>query len=160
MDRSSVNDDWALRAAVMQDVSWLHLVWKRHLERALRPHGIGLKQAFLLHHLVSHPATTPSQVARLLFCDRPTATSLLQTMVRRGWIRLVQHPEDGRSKVVQATPSGRKLVSRLPREASRDVPQMVDPLASLAADERRVLAALVSRMRLHLTPLHASMDDG
>jgi DNA-binding MarR family transcriptional regulator len=151
-------DQWSQRARAMGDISWLHLVWKRHLERGLKAHGISLKQAFVLSQLMADPLMTPSRLATLLFCDRPTATSLVKTLVRRGWVRLAAHASDGRSKVVQLTPLGRRKLASLPATASREVAQAIDPLEPLSAVERQQLLDSLSRMKAHLEPFNRQTE--
>jgi DNA-binding MarR family transcriptional regulator len=152
-------DNWEVRARVMEDISWLHLAWKRYLERGLKEHGVSMKQAYLLYRVANEPITTPSLVARWLFCDRPTATVAVKTMIKRGWLRLMANPADGRSKTIVLTPSGKSKLKSLPANASRDQPQSIDPLQHLTQPERSQLRDLLSRVRKELEPVNATLDE-
>ena len=142
--------DWQRQARVMELCSRAHLLWKRYLERELQAHGVSIKQVYLLHRLAEAGSLGPAEIADELFCDRPTATSLLDTLQRRGWIARESDPADGRRRRVVLTAASRRKRRSLPATASRAVPQDVDPLAPLstraAADLERALDRLVRHL--------------
>ena len=130
----------------MRAASLIHLTWKRHLEAKLLPHGISLKQATLLRMIALQQFVYPAAVAEVFFCDRPTATSLIDTLARRGWVEREADPQDGRKVRVVLTATGRKKMESLPPEANRDHPQDEDPLGCFTADERQILVSLLDRL--------------
>ena len=81
---------------VMTLIARIHLTWKRHLQRALVGEDVTLKQYHLLVQLDERGYLRPAQVAEELFSDRPTASVMLRTMEKRGWISRTRDPDDGR----------------------------------------------------------------
>ena len=51
-------------------------------------------------------------VAELLAMDRTTLTAALKPLERRGLVKLLPHPQDGRSKVLKLTTNGRQLLAK------------------------------------------------
>jgi DNA-binding MarR family transcriptional regulator len=142
---------WTLQSSILRRCSWIHLAWRRYLEGHLKEHGVSMKHAFVLRYLEEHPDAAPSALAAELFSDRPTTTSLLDTMQRRGWVERRPDPEDGRRLRLRLTAAGRAKVKSLPPAASRAVPQELDPLAPLSEAERKTLESLLERVERHLT---------
>jgi DNA-binding MarR family transcriptional regulator len=132
--------------AVMARVSRLHLGWKRWVQRQLQPYGVGPKQLYVLRQLAERGSLLPSQVAELVYADRPTVSAILRTMERAGWVATRPSPEDGRRRVIVLRAAGRALLARIPPERYRAGATAVDPEACLDPDERRALHALLGRM--------------
>lgn len=137
---------------VMDLVSRTHLRFKRRVARGLLPHGIAPKQIHVLRRLEESGGLSPSQVAELVFADRPTATSLLNTLERAGWVRRRAHPEDGRQVLVEITAQGRRKLASVPVELWRSGRTAVDPEASLSPSERKQLVRLLEK-------LNAALDE-
>lgn len=49
-------------------------------------------------------------VAELLAIDRTTLTAALKPLERRGLVKVIPHPRDGRSRVLKLTAKGRQLL--------------------------------------------------
>lgn len=132
--------------AVIARVSRLHLGWKRWVQRQLLPYGVSPKQLYVLRQLAERGSLLPSQVAELVFADRPTVSTMLRTMERAGWIATKPSPDDGRRRVIVLRAAGRELLARIPPERYRSGATAIDPEACLDAEERRLLHALLGRM--------------
>lgn len=132
--------------AVMARVSRLHLSWKRRVQKNLLPWGITPKQIYLLKVLSKRGGLRPSEVADLTFSDRPTATSVAATMAKAGWIRTERDPDDGRGKILRLTEGGAALLASIPRRLWAAGEAEGEPESVLAAEERRVLYALLGKM--------------
>lgn len=141
---------WRPRAQVMEAASIIHLTWKRYLEAKLLPHGVSMKQAALLGMIRAEGFIHPAAVAEAFFCDRPTATSLIDTLMRRGWVERAKDPQDGRKVRVVLTDAGRVKLASLPADASRNHPQAEDPLGCFTAEERSTLVDLLDRLADHV----------
>lgn len=105
-----------------------------HSVRAAK-YGITLKQLFVLGYLARHGETTPSRIAELLFCDRPTASVILANCAKHGWISKTRDPVDGRSYVIRAEEAGLDLVRRV--EGDGALEGAPDPLDFLDVESRR-----------------------
>ena len=88
----------------------IHLTWSRQLQKQLLPHGLTLKQLHVLQELVRNEFLFPSQIARMLFCDRPTASVVIRNLQKNGWIEKERDPENGRRFRIVITAGGRKKV--------------------------------------------------
>jgi DNA-binding MarR family transcriptional regulator len=126
------------------------LTWRRALARRLVPYGITLKQAFVLGRLEKQDYLLPSQIARLLFCDRPTATVIVRNMARKGWVERQQDEEDRRQKRVLLTAEGRAKLEEVRAHVWRPVRASFDPLGCFDEAERRELDRLLAKLGKHL----------
>ena len=84
----------------------------RRFDEAFRPFGITNGQFSLLMSL-NRPEPPPmGPVAELLAMDRTTLTAALKPLERRGLVKVLPHPSDGRSRVLKLTAKGRQLLAR------------------------------------------------
>lgn len=51
-------------------------------------------------------------VAEVLAMDRTTLTAALKPLQRRGMVKVLPHPQDGRSRVLKLTAKGRNTLER------------------------------------------------
>ncbi|MBI5547837.1 MAG: MarR family transcriptional regulator [Deltaproteobacteria bacterium] len=130
----------------MELVSRAHLKWKRRIAHDLSPHGINPKQIYLLRKLVESRSLAPSEIAELIFADRPTATSMLGTMERAGWITRRRDPSNGKRVLVEITSAGRKKLASVPLRLWRTGRTTVDPEAGLSVIERAEAMRLLEKL--------------
>lgn len=84
----------------------------RRFDEAFRPFGLTNGQFSLLMSL-NRPEPPPmGPVADLLAMDRTTLTAALKPLERRGLVKVLPHPHDGRSRVLKLTGKGRQLLAR------------------------------------------------
>lgn len=84
----------------------------RQFDQAFQPFGITNGQFSLLMSL-NRPEPPPmGPVAELLAMDRTTLTAALKPLERRGLVKMLPHPHDGRSKVLKLTAKGKQLLAR------------------------------------------------
>lgn len=106
--------------------------------RALAALGLPFPQFVLLNHFVRRGAEvqTVTRVAHAMQQPQPGVTKTIQKMLAGGLLAERPHPQDGRSKQIVLTPSGRKTHQR--------AIEILDPaFAALFADwETRELEAL------------------
>ncbi len=136
-----------MNGRILELISTLHLDWTRRIARDLAPHGISPKQIFLLRKLDEAGCLGPSEVAVLLHGDRPSATSMLDTLERAGWVRRRRDPADGKRVRVELTEAGRAKLASVPLELWRTGHTRFDPAACLDPEEREQLARLLQKMR-------------
>ncbi|MEY9363856.1 DNA-binding MarR family transcriptional regulator [Bradyrhizobium yuanmingense] len=84
------------------------------MDDALRPHGIGATQWYVLHQLAQVGPTMQRDLVRLLEIERATLSTILATLVRKGLIEQVPDEVDQRQKLLRLTPAGTKLWGKLP----------------------------------------------
>jgi DNA-binding MarR family transcriptional regulator len=83
----------------------------RAFDRQLRPHGIRATQFSILVNLMERGPTTIGDLAEALGIERTTLTRNLSVVEDRGWVKIGVGLSDARSRVVMATPKGRRAVS-------------------------------------------------
>lgn len=111
----------------------------------LRPYGLTLKQLFLLQWARAEGRLSPSEAARLLFCDRPTATVIVGNCVKKGWLSKRRSVEDGRAVVLELSEEGRALLGLVEAEGRLDL-GIGDPLDALGAGERAAFVASLKKV--------------
>jgi DNA-binding MarR family transcriptional regulator len=135
---------------LMELISRAHLSWKRRVARDLAPHGLNPKQIFVLRKLQESGGLAPSQIADLTFADRPTATSMLGTMERAGYVKRRKDPENAKWVIVEITTKGIKKLESVPQDLWRSGKTTFDPEACLTKDERQELIRLLEKVNLWL----------
>jgi DNA-binding MarR family transcriptional regulator len=84
----------------------------RRFDEALRPFGLTNGQFSLLMSL-NRPEPPPmAPVASLLAMDRTTLTAALKPLERRGVVKVIPDPSDGRGRILKLTAKGRNLLAR------------------------------------------------
>ena len=126
--------------SVLSRIGVIFLTWRRCLQKRILPHGISLKQLHILRQLQKKEALSPSEIAELLFCDRPTATSILNTMKRYGWVESGKDPLNLKKQRVILTYAGREKLASLVGFA---LEPSFDPMACFTKEERLQFEALL-----------------
>jgi DNA-binding MarR family transcriptional regulator len=112
----------------------------RHFDEAFRPLNLTNGQFSLLMSL-NRPTPAPmGLVATFLAMDRTTLTAALKPLLRRKLIRIAADPKDARARLIELTPSGRKLLARA-------VPVWRAHHGALEKDLSRPVAALNGELR-------------
>jgi DNA-binding MarR family transcriptional regulator len=123
------------------------LAWRRHCQKGLARHGITLKHVFILRQLSRRDYLYPADIAEMLFCDRPTATVVVDTMEKRGWVRRGKDPDNAKRMRVMLTESGRDKLASL---ATRAGGPRFDPLSCFSEPEKAQFEALLMKLHRHI----------
>ena len=107
------------------------------------PDGLSVAHFSILNHMVRlGDGRTPLQLASAFQVTKATMSHSIDVLSRRGFVRIEAHPEDGRSKLVFLTKSGRAFRDRAIKKATEalsgfmgalDTPAMLDMLPRLRA---------------------------
>jgi homoprotocatechuate degradation regulator HpaR len=95
-----------------------------HTRPSLREHGLSDQQWRVLRVLGEHGTVETGRIAREAFILGPSLTGVLARMERDGLIRRARDPADQRRTVVEATPKGTRMVSKLSRAIEAHYDQM------------------------------------
>jgi DNA-binding MarR family transcriptional regulator len=146
------------RSGVMARLGTAFLTWRRYLQRGLAPYGITLKQQHLLRELDQVEYLYPSDIAEMLFCDRPTATVVLDNLAKQGWIRRERDPENRKFMRISITPAGRQKLAELSAVQWGDF----DPLAAFTDEELQQFDTLLRKLKKHLAQIESlpEREDG
>ena len=84
------------------------------IEEALRAHGLGATQWYVLHELATVGPTKQRDLVRKLQVERATLSAVVGSLAARSLVDQAQDPADLRQKLLRLTPSGESLWSELP----------------------------------------------
>lgn len=131
---------------LMSKLGVIFLTWRRSLQKDLLPHKITLKQQYLLKQLSKNEFFYPSQIAEMLFCDRPTATVIIKNMERNAWIIRQQDDENRKQVKIRITEAGCRKLEEMKEAAASSDSDGYDPLDCLNKDERKQLDSLLTKV--------------
>ena len=149
--RGGVQAQMSNKLPVMSRLGVVFLTWRRHLEKTTKSHSLTLNQYYILRQLKQKEYLNPSEIAEMLFADRPTATVVIDNLKKYGYVRKERDAEDGKRIRVSITEAGVRQVDK----AEKDMEEMTtfDPLACLSEEEKQTLEALLVKMQNHMKNL-------
>ena len=92
----------------------LYFAARARMEDALRPHGLGATQWYVLHQLASEGPTMQREVLRRLGVERATLSAVVVALVGKGLVTQTPDASDQRQKRLDLTPEGARLWDALP----------------------------------------------
>jgi DNA-binding MarR family transcriptional regulator len=132
---------------IMAKVGTIFLTWRRYLQRDLNPYKITLKQLYVLRQLSRKEFLYPSQIADMLFCDRPTVSVVIKNLERENWIRRERDTENAKQIKLYLTPVG---LEKLLSIKSSDESQSFDPLECFTEEEKEQFNLLLNKLGKHM----------
>jgi DNA-binding MarR family transcriptional regulator len=96
-------------------------------------HDVSVTQCYALQTLTRGGSMTLGALAKDLLLDKSTASRVIETLERKGYVRRSSHPQDARAILIDRTAKGRVLHDRIERE--------------LIAEEREIIANLEPAVR-------------
>jgi DNA-binding MarR family transcriptional regulator len=115
----------------------------RAFNDAMEPLGLRTRQYAVLAHIAEHGDSSQRRVAEALDLDPSTVVALVDDLEGAGWAERRQDPQDRRTRLIGATPAGRKAL----QAAAGIVGALHDDLlAPLSEAERERLLALLRRI--------------
>ncbi len=129
----------------LRQVSW----------RLLAPHGITPQQYQVLRVLHDTPGLCHGQLAGALGLDKPTATRMVQTLKRKGWVDVLPHPCHGRKTRLELNAEGMALVESLAgfrRTVREGLEEGLDPA------ERLAVRTLLHKLKTNLDRMDEALD--
>ena len=113
-----------------------------------RAFGIGLGEARLVYVIGYEGPLTARQASQIIGVDKGAMSRTVAALVRRGFLRVTVDVTDARQRVIQFTPSGKRLHQRVMGLALERERQMY---AIFSDDELQTLSALLKRFRAHVS---------
>lgn len=136
---------------VMSRLGVVFLTWRRYQEKAVKSNNLTLKQYYILKQLLKKEYLNPSEIADMLFCDRPTATVVIDNLKKYGFITKEKDAEDGKRIRVVITEKGRQQV-KLAEEAFSKLADF-DPLSCFSEEEKKTFEELLIKLHNHIKEL-------
>ncbi len=134
----------------MHAISIAFLTLKRYRQKEVLPYGITLKQFYVLQQLKKEGVLNPSEIAEMLFCDRPTATVVIKNMEKQGWVKRELDPDDSRRIRVTLKPAGQAKMKEIVRKLADSKKESFEPLSCFTNREKDQFTKLLAKLNLHL----------
>lgn len=99
-------------------------------------HDVSVTQCYALDALVRSGPRTLNELAAALYLDKSTASRVVTTLQRKGYVTRQTHPTDGRAVLVSLTPNGERVHARIQKDLvdeTRDLLSEFDPAVRHAA---------------------------
>lgn len=135
-----------LKLHLIHKMGRIYLARTRKLQRELVPHDITLKQRYVLKQLKKKSFLYPSQIAEMLYCDRPTATVIIKNLEKKSWVKKERDPENARQYRVFITEEGLIKLKSLNGVLGPEDMDRFDPLKCLSNEEREQLDQLLTKV--------------
>lgn len=100
---------WEPNDSISYLIKMISISMRREIEMTLRPIGLTPQQSQALRLVSYYPGVTHSDVERILNIEKSSVTSLINGMVKKGWVFRRHHTEDARIKQIFLTEEGIKI---------------------------------------------------
>jgi len=119
------------------------LIHRRYLQKRLLPYKITIQQKHVLDELKKNKFLYPADIADTLFCDRPTATVIINNLQKKGLLNKERDPELKKRVRITITESGKEKINRINKEEKIS---RLDPLSCLSEKEKKHLEKLMIKV--------------
>jgi MarR family 2-MHQ and catechol resistance regulon transcriptional repressor len=106
-------------------------------------HDVSVTQCYALDALMRRGLATLNELAADLCLDKSTASRVVTTLERKGYVARATHPRDGRAVLLTATTAGRRLVERILEDLVEEKKEL---LAEFPEEVRESAAELIQRL--------------
>lgn len=137
--------------ALSQMAQVIHM-FKRYRQVHVTAFGVTVPQFNALVQLDRYGELNPSQIADLLFSDRPTTTVVIKNLERRGWVERDRDEANRKYVVIRITEAGKDKLREL-REAEESQCGDFEPLSCFTEEELSQLQAMLDKLILHFRDL-------
>lgn len=149
----------SIQPASMSKLGKAFLTWRRYLQKQIQEHQITLKQLSVLRRLENVPFLHPFEVAEMLFCDRPTATVIINNMRRYGWVETRKDPGNRKYQQIFLTESGMEKLDEINQAEHLQSGKLFDPLACFSNEEQAEFDRLLMKLNQHLLSIDKEDQD-
>ena len=133
------------QSIILGSMGRVFLSWRRYLQRHVAKAGCSIQQYHVLRQLRRRDCLRPSDIAAMLFCDRPTASVVIHNLRAAGWVSVMPDPANGKQRQVRITEEGVRILTAAEALLS-EVRAAFDPISCLTDDEARQLSGLLRKM--------------
>jgi len=140
----------SLDGGILGLIAQCHLTWKRYLQRRLVKHGVTLKQLYVLSRLAENASLFPAEIAELIYSDRPTASSIIRNLEKKGWVSRSIDPNNARRTLIAISGDGRSKISSIKGANVFSGPDFARPLRIFSKPEIQRVEENLGRLLDHL----------
>jgi MarR family transcriptional regulator, 2-MHQ and catechol-resistance regulon repressor len=118
-------------------------------------HDISVTQCYALEALIRRGPCGLNELAADLYLDKSTASRVVGTLERKGYLQRASHPEDGRAVVLTVTTAGRRLCERIRKDLvaeAKGLLQDIEPQVRKGTARLLLRLARAAAVRSGVTP--------
>jgi DNA-binding MarR family transcriptional regulator len=108
-------------------------------------HDISVTQCYALEALVRRGPCGLNELAAELYLDKSTASRVVGTLERKGYLRRASHPDDGRAVVLSITAAGRRLCDRIRTDLVAEAKHLLQDIEPAVRQETARLLLRLAR---------------
>lgn len=106
-------------------------------------YDLSVTQCYALSALVVHGPMPLNRLAHILYLDKSTASRVVDSLERKGYVRRKADPKDGRALRLKASPKGHEVHVRIENDL---VEEMIKLLDAIDPDVRQATIRLVASL--------------
>lgn len=123
---------------------------QKTIEKELGPHQVSMVHGHILRFVAEQKGVTMKTLAAHLHVTPPSATSMTEGLVTKGWLARETDAKDRRVVRVLVTPQGRAVMRKVRASLAREWGQLLD---SLNSKERKYLEEFSEHLIRHTSSL-------
>jgi MarR family 2-MHQ and catechol resistance regulon transcriptional repressor len=108
-------------------------------------HDISVTQCYALEALARLGPRTLNELAAELYLDKSTASRVVATLARKGYVTRQAHPQDRRAILVDLTTSGQRLLTKIQRNLVEETRQLLSDFEPAVRNAAPVLLDRLAR---------------
>lgn len=153
---NTLAEDFKQAATQIREVNfWLAVTFSdtigRYCEITMKKDDISPLHAIAMYHLVcAGGASTPTQLAEMMFRSKHSVTKIVDNLEREGFIVRDFSSKDRRVTRIKVTPAGLKYVKQNQNKADLRARQVMD---CLDAGEQKCMVSLMDKMGKRMTDI-------
>ncbi|MES2260065.1 MAG: MarR family transcriptional regulator [Pseudomonadota bacterium] len=104
--------------------------WRVALDRRLKDLGMGQASWLAIAAVAKEQPLSQTELARLLGVEDPTMVTMIDRLVKAGYLQRTPSDKDRRVKLVSLTPAGQDIFARVKKEAEayrHELLEQIDP---------------------------------
>jgi DNA-binding MarR family transcriptional regulator len=106
-------------------------------------HDVSVTQCYAIDALLRRGPSGLNELAAELYLDKSTASRVVTTLQRKGYVTRAPHPDDRRAIVLTVTPAGRRLHDRIRKDLVGEARAL---LQDFEPEVRKATAQLILRL--------------
>jgi len=106
-------------------------------------HDVSVSQCYALEALLRQGGMTLNDLAAHLYLDKSTASRVIDSLERKGYVTRTPHPSDRRAVALEPTPAGHDLYRRIEEDILAEERAL---LAGFDPEIRRAMTSLIARL--------------
>ncbi len=118
------------------------------LDRHFLESAFSLMEVRILYEIAHSPQTTGRKLSQGLRVDEGYLSRTVNRLVERGLVSRSKSKDDGRTRLLELSPKGRKVFRELDRRSAEAISALLDPLSDA---ERARLRRLLRQVQLLLS---------